>query len=101
MAISSQVARVQNTNIFLPRVTRSRSQRTQSQAMAPREARDVSHEIPFEQLCKVCMGQRKAFALLPCGHANLCQDCAKLAKRDKKCFTCRVKVKGILKLFDN
>jgi len=80
----------------------TRSQARQDAARAREEPlTEQNEDISTDRACRVCLGNAKCMVLIPCGHANLCQECAKFAKRDKKCPTCRQKVSKILKVFDN
>ena len=52
--------------------------------------------------CIICMGPKNGFyALVPCGHASLCEDCCKKITKDKfgKCPTCRKPSKSYKKIF--
>ena len=52
--------------------------------------------------CVICMGPKNGFyALMPCAHASLCEDCCKKITKDKfgKCPTCRKPSKSYKKIF--
>ena len=44
--------------------------------------------------CVVCLDQPKAVICAPCGHKNMCTDCAEIlmSSEDSRCPTCRSKV---------
>ena len=52
--------------------------------------------------CVICMCPKNGFyALMPCAHASLCEDCCKKITKDKfgKCPTCRKPSKSYKKIF--
>ena len=49
--------------------------------------------------CSVCYTRPGTYACLPCGHSNLCSSCATRSKDRGRCFTCRQRVDGIVKIF--
>ena len=58
----------------------------------------VSNQDP----CIICHGPRNGFfALLPCSHASLCEDCSKKITKEKfgKCPSCRRPTKSYTKIF--
>ena len=56
--------------------------------------------ISSEGICEICTIHPKKAALVPCGHANLCQTCADHFRTEKKCPTCRQEVTSVLVLFN-
>ena len=64
---------------------------------------DMTKEtITNKDPCVICMGPKNGFyALVPCGHASLCEDCCKKITKDKfgKCPTCRKPCKSHMKIF--
>ena len=54
--------------------------------------------IPEEdaKLCVVCLDWERTFAVVPCGHHCLCQDCLdKVLASDRQCPVCREPMQGI------
>lgn len=51
-------------------------------------------------ICIICMTNRSAHALVPCGHFCMCGECTdKSMKRGIKCPLCRQRVTGSMKIF--
>jgi len=54
-----------------------------------------------QDLCCVCMDQRKDAVLTPCGHKAMCMQCAQALKaRERKCPVCRNNIEGVVRVFD-
>ena len=61
-----------------------------------------SPDLPSELECSTCFEPRiRTFALLPCGHATFCENCATYfcESPDKRCPTCRAMTTGKVRLF--
>lgn len=53
-----------------------------------------------EAACAICMENRVDAVLQPCGHANLCVDCAaKLYRTKSTCPTCRAAIESVVAAF--
>ena len=62
----------------------------------------LEEKISNQDLCIICLEPRNGFyALYPCGHLSLCENCCIAIKNDiaPKCPTCRKPVQNYLKLF--
>jgi len=70
-----------------------------------RLARNISlieAQVSAANDCIICMDAAKSAVLLPCGHANLCFECASDVKRQRrKCPTCQQTIRTVHKIFDN
>ena len=63
----------------------------------------LEEKISNQDLCIICLEKRNGFyALYPCGHLSLCEDCCITITNDTapKCPTCRKAVITYLKLFN-
>jgi len=45
-------------------------------------------EIKVEDLCLICMSEKKNMAFIPCGHLSMCERCSEKYD-DDKCIMCR------------
>lgn len=60
----------------------------------------ISHQIIEEELCAICMENRRDLALDPCGHLYICQKCEEnlLSQKNKVCPICMTPFKSTLKV---
>ena len=49
--------------------------------------------------CNCCYARPRTHALLPCGHAGLCENCATRAKRRNRCFSCRQSIEEVVRVY--
>ena len=50
--------------------------------------------------CVVCMERPSKTAMVPCGHASFCEECAKrLQSTVGKCAICRTKIQTVINIF--
>ena len=50
--------------------------------------------------CVVCMERPSKTAMVPCGHASFCEECAKrLLSTVGKCAICRTKIQTVMNIF--
>ena len=49
--------------------------------------------------CILCIQNKRNCALQPCGHKDLCKNCAD--KLDGTCHVCRVKIESVLLLYSS
>ncbi len=56
-------------------------------------------EDELQRDCRVCLLRPKSAALLPCGHADLCRDCA-VVFVNATCPSCRTPVTSMLRLYN-
>ena len=49
--------------------------------------------------CSVCFCAPPTHVLIECGHGQLCENCATRALSRSRCFTCRQRITGILRVF--
>jgi len=49
--------------------------------------------------CHVCYSRPPTHALVPCGHASICINCAERVKSRNRCHVCRGRVSELLKIY--
>lgn len=49
--------------------------------------------------CKVCYNRPGQYACVPCYHGGFCESCSSRSLERRKCFVCRARVEGIVKIF--
>ena len=49
--------------------------------------------------CMVCYSRPPTHALVPCGHASICMNCAERVKTRNRCPVCRGRVEDHLKIY--
>lgn len=49
--------------------------------------------------CSLCYSRPPTHALVPCGHASLCVNCAERVKSRNRCHVCRGRVIELLKIY--
>jgi len=60
-----------------------------------------AEDLRGQDLCCVCMDQRKDAVVTPCGHRAMCVRCGDMLKaRGRKCPMCRQPISGIVRVFD-
>ena len=53
-----------------------------------------------EKTCLVCMERPSKTAMVPCGHASFCEECAKrLQSTVGKCAVCRARIQTIMNIY--
>lgn len=53
-----------------------------------------------ETMCVVCMERPSKTAMVPCGHASFCEECAKrLQSTVGKCAVCRARIQTIMNIY--
>ena len=53
-----------------------------------------------ENLCSICLDNKKTHAFVPCGHVCVCEDCSKKINIKKdNCLICREKIESIIKIY--
>jgi len=57
--------------------------------------------VTESQFCDVCLiAPREGFALVPCGHARFCENCAmRVAEMDAGCLVCRGMIMMVMRIF--
>jgi hypothetical protein len=64
------------------------------------ESEDESEVDPESQnLCVVCLSEKRKFLCVPCGHLCLCNDCAELLQNSKKCPLCRQAIHHLQRVY--
>lgn len=78
-------------------------ERKKMSAKTTNEVKKVLIDVAGEGECQICcMTKDVNFAIVPCGHSDLCEDCLKELKRNKhKCPSCRGEIKDYIKLYLN
>mgnify|MGYP003723812321 FL=1 len=54
---------------------------------------------PASPTCMVCYSRPPTHALVPCGHASICMNCAERVKTRNRCPVCRGRVEDHLKIY--
>jgi len=69
-------------------------EKQQQQEKKMQELKRAKEELEESKLCTFCLERSVAIILLPCGHACLCKECAKLlgTKTLVNCPICRVPI---------
>lgn len=49
--------------------------------------------------CSVCYTRERTHAILPCGHAGICEGCATRAQQRNRCFTCRGRIEEVVRIY--
>ena len=53
-----------------------------------------------EKTCLVCMERPSKTAMVPCGHASFCEECAKrLQSTVGKCAVCRARIQTVMNIY--
>ena len=53
-----------------------------------------------ENMCVVCMELPSKTAMVPCGHASFCEDCANRLKSDEgRCAVCRTNIQTVMNIY--
>lgn len=50
--------------------------------------------------CLFCLSKPKIYAFYPCGHLSACEDCKPKLTSLNKCPTCRLEIKGVIRIFN-
>ena len=74
---------------------------TTSTAGSAESAVSVVASSDPDNCCEVCLLQpREGVALVPCGHARFCANCADtVAASDRGCPICRTRIRMVLRLY--
>jgi len=51
------------------------------------------------ETCNVCYSRPRQFAVLPCGHAGLCESCSARAQSRGRCFSCRGPIEQVVRIY--
>jgi len=87
---------------------RRRIEETQKRILAEKKLKEESAkrlkiESDAEETykCIICFEKRRDSVFLPCKHLNCCHECSEelLARRQRKCPTCRAKATKVIKVF--
>ena len=63
-----------------------------------KEIKIINQEIKEDELCLICMAEKKNMAFIPCGHLCMCEGCSKKYE-DDKCIMCRKEFSISYKIF--
>lgn len=59
---------------------------------------EILHNFDHTHLCVVCWDEENRYALIPCGHQVLCQQCLVIID-PKKCRVCNMNFTGTLRVW--
>jgi hypothetical protein len=54
---------------------------------------------PVRTTCGICYSRERTHAIMPCGHAGLCESCSTRVVRRGRCHTCRADVESAVRIF--
>ena len=58
----------------------------------------IKPKIKDDELCLICMTEKKNMAFIPCGHLSTCEECS-IKYKDDKCIVCRKEFSISYKIF--
>jgi len=85
-----------NTNINHSSSNLSTEDNSSSSTSNPKTSNDTAATINDENLCVICLSEKREYAFLPCRHLCVCHNCVHYLE---KCPLCRTPIHNYMKIF--
>ena len=84
-----------------PEIEENTHSRKQVTKTAPKCFEEDRNDLPENDVCVICLTERKLYAIIPCGHLLFCESCSKFVMQNVKalCPLCRGKINSINRIF--